>query len=622
MTSFSSVLLFVYSTCLRFSVELFLFVIFFTFSFVFVQLFFIYRLLFRSLRNHYFTLFFFIDDHDAMIVKWSSKRKKKLLKREKKASIKLCCVVCMSLNRKKVKIAKTLRAVIEFRFKKRELDVVLSDSKFDQFVLMSMICFIDFFQSEMMLSSSKKMKNDYEMMKFEFSNWFDDDVEIDKANWLKNNVANFDDDDFSNWQNIRVETIQKIVFSNWLKNCVEIDEKIRKWVDVNQCDDDEKKNEKEKNYKSVFKISLSTTIIEIIIVIIIIIIIIIKKNVNFYEDFDILFICFVEFFSSVSSLEEEDWKEISKFEFEESLREKFVCAVCFFAEFVLSKNIHFDCKFCDSILIFFRFSVFEFVAFLIFFSILKNLANENQSSVSFLSMKKKKIEIEKKIVFIFCSFVCVFVNSSIENLFAFVFSISELSLSIFCVESSASLNTRKCEIVQKNTKFLEKSIIIDDDVTSFCATCDSNFLSQNKNNRAVEEEEKKFTFRAKSMRFYVDSKENSDWLKHFAIDFVFDCLYVEKIEELLCVISFVETESERQKESSEKKNKKRMSFEIFNQYRKSRSISNESDTSLIQKVSAKRKLLESTTNEKEAASIAEKIAQLRFSTTTSFLQIL
>jgi uncharacterized Zn finger protein (UPF0148 family) len=90
----------------------------------------------------------------------------------------------------------------------------------------------------------------------------------------------------------------------------------------------------------------------------------------------------------------------------------------------------------------------------------------------------------------------------------------------------------------------------------------------------------------------------------------------------LCVISFVETESERQKESSEKKNKKRMSFEIFNQYRKSRSISNESDTSLIQKVSAKRKLLESTTNEKEAASIAEKIAQLRFSTTTSFLQIL
>jgi hypothetical protein len=98
----------------------------------------------------------------------------------------------------------------------------------------------------MMLSSSKKMKDDYEKMKFEFSNWFDDDVEMNKANWLKDSVANFDDDDFSNWQNIRVETIQKIVFSNWLKNCVEIDEKIKKWVDVNQCDDDEKKEWKRK----------------------------------------------------------------------------------------------------------------------------------------------------------------------------------------------------------------------------------------------------------------------------------------------------------------------------------------------------------------------------------------
>jgi hypothetical protein len=58
------------------------------------------------------------------------------------------------------------------------------------------------------------------------------------------------------------------------------------------------------------------------------------------------------------------------------------------------------------------------------------------------------------------------------------------------------------------------------------------------------------------MRFYVDSKKNSDWLKHFAIDFIFDCLHVEKIKELLCVISFVEIESKRQKESSNKKTKK------------------------------------------------------------------
>jgi hypothetical protein len=125
-------------------------------------------------------------------------------------------------------------------------------------------------------------------------------------------------------------------------------------------------------------------------------------------------------------------------------------------------------------------------------------------------MRKKEIEIEKKIVFTFYSFVCVFVSSSIENLFVFVFFVSELNLSISCVESSAFLNTRKCKIVQKDTKFLEKFIITDDDVTSFCATCDSNFSSQNKNNRAVEEEERKLAFRTKSMRSCVDSEESSN----------------------------------------------------------------------------------------------------------------
>jgi hypothetical protein len=90
----------------------------------------------------------------------------------------------------------------------------------------------------------------------------------------------------------------------------------------------------------------------------------------------------------------------------------------------------------------------------------------------------------------------------------------------------------------------------------------------------------------------------------------------------LCVISFVEIELKRQKESFKKKNKERMSFEIFSQYRESRSISNESDASLTQKVSAKRELFESTTNEKEAVFVAEEITQLKFSTTISFLQIL
>jgi hypothetical protein len=127
-----------------------------------------------------------------------------------------------------MRVAKVLRIVIEFRFKKKELDVVFNDSKFDRFVLVIMICFVDFFQSEMMLFSSKKVKKEFEIVKYELSNWFDDDVEINEANWLKNSVSNFDDDDFSNWQNIRVEKIQKIVFLNWLKNYVEIDEKIRK----------------------------------------------------------------------------------------------------------------------------------------------------------------------------------------------------------------------------------------------------------------------------------------------------------------------------------------------------------------------------------------------------------
>jgi hypothetical protein len=134
---------FYHLACLRFSVELFLFVIFFTFSFVFVQLFFIYRLSFQSLRNHYLTLSLFIDDHDAMIERWSLTKKKKLLKRE--TSIKLCCVACASLNRKKVRIAKILKAEIEFRVKKKNLTLFSNDSKFDLFVLTFMICFVDFF---------------------------------------------------------------------------------------------------------------------------------------------------------------------------------------------------------------------------------------------------------------------------------------------------------------------------------------------------------------------------------------------------------------------------------------------------------------------------------------------
>jgi hypothetical protein len=222
---------------------------------------------------------------------------------------------------------------------------------------------------------------------------------------------------------------------------------------MNQCDDDEKKKKKEKIYKNVFEISLSTSIIAIIIIIIIIIVIIIvEKNeyencVNHFEDFDILFIYFVEFFASVSSLKEEDWKEVSKSEIEECLNEKFVCAVCSFAEFSVSKNVHFDCEFCDSILILSLLFDSESVASSIFSSILENLLNENQSSMSFSFVRKKKSEIEKEINFTSCSSVCVFINSSIENLFAFVFFAFVLNFSISFIRSSVFLSSKKCEFV-------------------------------------------------------------------------------------------------------------------------------------------------------------------------------
>jgi hypothetical protein len=258
-----------------------------------------------------------------------------------------------------------------------------------------------------------------------------------------------------------------------------------------------------------------------------------------------LFICFVEFFSSVSFLEEEDWKKISKLEIEKNLKEKFVCAVCFFAEFALSKDIHFECEFCDSTLIFSRFSASEFVASLIFFSTLENLANENQLFVSFLSMKKKEVEIEKKIVFIFCFFVCVFVNSLIENLFVLVFSASK---SIKWL--SVVLSSRKSEIVQtKKIKFLDEKIVIKSDVSNLCETNNLNFSSLNESCVEIIKIQKK-----------EEKKKNSFCFEFFVINVLFD--YRQNCQEK----SF--------------KKRKKMSFEVFNQYRENQSIFNESDADL------------------------------------------
>ncbi len=75
-----------------------------------------------------------------------------------------------------------------------------------------------------------------------------------------------------------------------------------------------------------------------------------------------------------------------------------------------------------------------------------------------------------------------------------------------------------------------------------------------------------------------------------------------------------------QKENSKKK--KKMFFEVFNQYRKNRSIFDESDAELIQEILAKKELSKSTFREKKTAFVTKEILQFRFSTTISSLQVL
>jgi hypothetical protein len=236
-----------------------------------------------------------------------------------------------------------------------------------------------------------------------------------------------------------------------------------------------------------------------------------------------LFICSVEFFASVSSLEKEDWEKVSEFECEEDLKEEFVCVVCLFAEFFVFENVHFDCEFCDSILILSLLFVSESVASSIFSSTLKNLANENQSSASFSLVRKKESEIEKKVVFTLCSSVCSSVDSSIESLLVFIFSISELNFLILFVWSlSAFLNSRKYEIVRKEKKkFLNVKIVTESSVSNFCETKSSNLLLLNKSCVEIIEVEKKE--KEKRSRFCFES---------FAIDFVLNYFHVKEIESL------------------------------------------------------------------------------------------
>jgi hypothetical protein len=218
-----------------------------------------------------------------------------------------------------------------------------------------------------------------------------------------------------------------------------------------------------------------------------------------------------------------------------------VCVVCLFVEFAVFENVHSDCEFCDSILICFRFSVSCSVASFVVSSILESSARKNQSSfISFSSMKEKEFEIEKRIVFISCSSVCFSVDSSIENLFAFIFSIFELSFLIFFVWSLfAFLNSRKYEIVwKKKKKFLNVKIVTESSVSDLCETKSSNFLLLNKFCVEIIEIEKKE--KKKRRRFYFE---------FFAIDFVLNNFHVREIENLQCVVSINEESQNLQKEN-------------------------------------------------------------------------
>jgi predicted nucleic acid-binding Zn ribbon protein len=192
-------------------------------------------------------------------------------------------------------------------------------------------------------------------------------------------------------------------------------------------------------------------------------------------------------------------------------------------------------------------------------------------------------------------------------LFAFVFSVSELSCLIFCVESSAFLNSEKCEIVrEKKKKFLDEKIVIKSDVSNLCETNNSSFSSLNKfciKTVEIEKKEKK-----RKNRFYFE---------FFAIKFALSFVHVNEIENLRNVVFVIEKIREYQKVSFKEKRKKKMFFETFNQYRENRSISNENDINL-----AKRKLSRSSFHQKDTTFVLNEFVQFRSSTTMTFLQTL
>jgi hypothetical protein len=202
--------------------------------------------------------------------------------------------------------------------------------------------------------------------------------------------------------------------------------------------------------------------------------------------------------------------------------------------------------------------------------------------------KKKNLRLKKR-SFLFLILLFTFSSIRRSKIYSLFFFVSDSSSVISFEKSSAFLNSKKSEIVWiKKIKFLDEKIVIKSDVSNFCKTNSSSFSSLNDfcvEIIKIEEKEKK--------------KRSFFCFEFFVIDFLFDCY-----------------------QNCQKKNVKKMSFETFNQYRKSRLISNENDANLIQDVLEEKELSKSTSREKKTTSVTKKIVQLKSSTTVSSLQVL
>jgi hypothetical protein len=153
--------------------------------------------------------------------------------------------------------------------------------------------------------------------------------------------------------------------------------------------------------------------------------------------------------------------------------------------------------------------------------------------------------------------------------------------------------------------FLDEKLVIKSDVSDFCETNNSNFSSLNKSCvKTIEIEEEK------------EERKHFDF-ESFVIDFVLKCCHVSEIKNLRSVVALMKKSRKYQKIIVKKKKKKRMTFETFNQYRESRSISNESDINL-----AKKELSKSSSHQKKTASVSKEFEQFRSSTTMTSLQTL